>query len=538
MHMKKWGLNKKIIINLVILMSMMAVAIILISGRTLRTTYYKLYNEKAQDLVKMLSDQIDGDWAREFSKTLEKDQKYYETKRLLDDIKSDFRGIQYLYLQVPGETSFMYLIDAEKPGDDPANLSQAGDIYEYAEEDYKYFVPDIKAKKPSTELILGPDSGFGRPLSAWAPIFDSNGDMVAMIDADYILEEIDPAIYRHMLQIALVEVLCILLVIFLMVMVLRFLVIHPVTRLNDIVSSYEHGELIEDISEFDRNKDEITSLAYSFRDMTVRIENYIRDLTIVTAEKERISAELNVATQIQADMLPRIFPPFPDRKEFDLYASMNPAKEVGGDFYDYFLIDDDHLAVVMADVSGKGVPAALFMVIAKTLIKNRALMNNASPGEILADVNDQLCEGNDAELFVTVWLGILTISTGAMVYSSAGHEYPAYFRIGRGFDLEKEKHGPPVATMEGLHFREHETVLKSGESLFLYTDGVTEATDSNNELFGEDRMVESLNRHSGENVESILKNVREDIDSFVGEAPQFDDLTMLIITYKGTGSDS
>ena len=272
--------------------------------------------------------------------------------------------------------------------------------------------------------------------------------------------------------------------------------------------------------------------------MTVRIEKYIEDLTIVTAEKERIGAELNVATQIQADMLPRIFPPFPERKEFDLYATMNPAKEVGGDFYDYFLIDDDHLGIVMADVSGKGVPAALFMVIAKTLIKNRALMNNAGPGEILADVNDQLCEGNDAELFVTVWLGILTISTGSIVYASAGHEYPAYYRNGRGFDLEKEKHGPPVATMEGLHFREHETVLQSGESLYLYTDGVTEATNSGNELFGEDRMIESLNRHSEDNVEDILKKVREDIDSFVGEAPQFDDLTMLIITYKGTGSDN
>lgn len=536
--MKKRGLNRKIIITLVILMAFMAIAIILISGRTLRNTYYKLYNEKAQDLVKMLADQIDGDWAREFSKTLEKDQKYYETKQLLDDIKSDFRGIQYLYLQVPGETSFMYLIDAEKEGDDPANLSQAGDFYEYSEGDYKYFVPDIKAQKPSTELILGPDSGFGRPLSAWAPIFDSNGDMVAMIDADYILEEIDPAIYRHMMQITVVEALCILVVVFLMVMVLRHMVIRPVTRLNDIVSSYEHGELMEDISEFDRNKDEITSLAYSFRDMTVRIEKYIEDLTIVTAEKERIGAELNVATQIQADMLPRIFPPFPERKEFDLYATMNPAKEVGGDFYDYFLIDDDHLGIVMADVSGKGVPAALFMVIAKTLIKNRALMNNAGPGEILADVNDQLCEGNDAELFVTVWLGILTISTGSIVYASAGHEYPAYYRNGRGFDLEKEKHGPPVATMEGLHFREHETVLQSGESLYLYTDGVTEATNSGNELFGEDRMIESLNRHSEDNVEDILKKVREDIDSFVGEAPQFDDLTMLIITYKGTGSDN
>ncbi len=531
--MKNVGLNKKIIAILVILMTIMAVIIIIISGRTLRNTYYSLYNEKAQDLVQMLADEIDGDWAREFSKTLEMDGEYYATKRLLDRIKSHFRGIQYLYVQVPGEKSFMYLIDSQRPDDDPDYINHPGDIYEYTESDYEHFVPDIKAKKPSTELILSEDVGFGRPLSAWAPIFDSNGDMVAMVDADYILEEIDPKIHLHMALIAVLEGLCILVVVLLMVYILRRLVIKPITMLNGVVNSYEHGELIEDISVFDKNQDEITSLAYSFRDMTVRIENYIRDLTIVTAEKERIGAELNVATQIQADMLPRIFPPFPDRQEFELFATMNPAKEVGGDFYDYFLIDDDHLAFIMADVSGKGVPAALFMVIAKTLIKNRALMNNALPAEILADVNDQLCEGNDAELFVTVWLGILTISTGHIVFSSAGHEYPAYFRNEKGFALEKEKHGPPVATMEGLHFRQYETVLNKGEMIYLYTDGVTEATNSSNELFGEDKMVDSLNAHANEDVASLLRLVREDIDAFVGEAPQFDDITMLVLKYNG-----
>jgi len=280
--------------------------------------------------------------------------------------------------------------------------------------------------------------------------------------------------------------------------------------------------------------DEISSLSLSFKEMTVRIEQYIKDITAVTAEKERISAELNVATQIQADMLPRIFPPFPDKHEFELYATMDPAKEVGGDFYDFFMIDDDHLGLVMADVSGKGVPAALFMVIAKTLIKNRSLTGDfTSPKDVLADVNNMLCEGNEAELFVTVWFGVLTISTGDIVFASAGHEYPAFYRLDQGYVLEKDKHGPPLATMEGLRFRDNETSLKPGETLFLYTDGVTEATDSSQTLFGEDRMLKALSEFEKEDTQNLLKGVRVKIDEFVGDAPQFDDITMLAIRYLG-----
>ena len=532
--MKRTKLNVKIMIILVVLMTVMSAAIIYISSANLRNTYYGMYNKKAQDLARMVADQLDGDWLKSFSENMEQDEQFESTKSFLDKIKTDFQDIQYLYVQAPGDTSFTYLIDAQTPEDDPEYINKPGDVYIYQESDYEHFVPDIKAGRASSTLILGPDVGYGETLSVWAPVFDSKGEMVAMVDADYVLSEINPIIYANIRRIAAVEICCIILVVILMVFILNSMVIKPITGLSGIVSSYEHGELVEDISVFDKHNDEITTLAYSFRDMTVRIENYIRDLTIVTAEKERIGAELNVATQIQADMLPRIFPPFPDRNEFDLFASMNPAKEVGGDFYDYFLIDEDHLGVVMADVSGKGVPAALFMVIAKTLIKNRALMGDkVGPGEILSYANDQLCEGNDAELFVTVWLGIMTISTGHVQFASAGHEYPVFYRNEKGFVIEKDKHGPPVATMEGLHFRENETVLQKGEMLFLYTDGVTEATSAATELFGEDRMVESLNKFSGEQVEDIVKDMRGDIDAFVGEAPQFDDITMLCLKYNG-----
>jgi sigma-B regulation protein RsbU (phosphoserine phosphatase) len=256
------------------------------------------------------------------------------------------------------------------------------------------------------------------------------------------------------------------------------------------------------------------------------------NLVSVTAEKERIGAELNVATQIQADMLPRIFPAFPNRSEFELFASMNPAKEVGGDFYDFFLIDEDHLGLVMADVSGKGVPAALFMVIAKTLIKNRAMMGD-SPSAILENVNNQLCEGNDAMLFVTVWIGILTISTGKGLAANAGHEHPVLKRAGGRYELVEYRHSPAVATLEGIRFREHEFELNPGDMLFVYTDGVPEATNSENQLFGNERMLEALNRNPEESPAEVLHSVREAVDGFVMDAPQFDDITMLCLKYYG-----
>ena len=304
----------------------------------------------------------------------------------------------------------------------------------------------------------------------------------------------------------------------------------PIIALEDDVRKISEGNL--DYRAEIRTNDEIGDLAKSFNDMAASLKDYVKNLAAVTAEKERIGAELNIATQIQADMLPRIFPPFPDRKEFDIYATMNPAKEVGGDFYDFFLVDDNHLALVMADVSGKGVPAALFMVIAKTLIKNRAQMGG-TPTEILADVNNQLCEGNEADLFVTVWLGILEISTGHVIATNAGHEYPAIYRPGEGYTLFKTKQSPAVATMEGLRFKPSEFTLNPGDDLYLYTDGVAEATNINEELYGTDRMIDALNQTDGMTVEEILRTMKKSVDDFTGEAPQFDDITMLTLKYYG-----
>lgn len=245
----------------------------------------------------------------------------------------------------------------------------------------------------------------------------------------------------------------------------------------------------------------------------------------------RVNSELSLATDIQANMLPSVFPPFPEHDEFEIYATMIPAKEVGGDFYDMFMLDENHIAVVIADVSGKGVPAALFMAITKTLIKNHT-QSGLKPEEVFTTVNNILCESNEAGLFVTAWMGILDISRGDLTYVNAGHNPPLVKSNNGEFEYLKGRSGLVLAGMEGIAYKQSSIKLEIGDKLFLYTDGVTEATDKDNELYGEERLKNYLNSHIYDDVTKTLKGVKSDIDEFVGEAEQFDDLTMLELEYK------
>lgn len=309
-------------------------------------------------------------------------------------------------------------------------------------------------------------------------------------------------------------------------------IVKPLESITKRVGSLGGSDLQFKMADEYKTGDEIEILAESFANLSEKTLRYFDEMTRVTAEKERIGVELDMATGIQASQLPRLFPAFPSRKEFDIFASMTPAKEVGGDFYDFFLVDDDHIAMVMADVSGKGVPAALFMMVSRVLIKSR-VQNGESPATALSNVNEQLCENNDTGLFVTVWLGILEISTGKGIAANAGHEHPAIKRKGGQYELALYKHSPAVALMEGIPFKEHEFELNPGDSLFVYTDGVAEATNADKELFGTDRMLKALNKDPKAEPKNILQNVMDGINDFVKDAEQFDDITMLCLEYNG-----
>jgi len=278
--------------------------------------------------------------------------------------------------------------------------------------------------------------------------------------------------------------------------------------------------------------DEIENLANSMTEMEKDIAAYEDNLTRVTAEKQRIGTELALATRIQADMLPNIFPAFPERSDFSIFASMTPAKEVGGDFYDFFFVDHDRLAMVIADVSGKGIPAAMFMMMAKSMIQTQAASGRA-PGEVLETVNRLICANNREEMFVTVWFAILDLKTGLLTAANAGHEYPVLKQPDGGFELFKDKHGLAIGAMSGMKYREYEVQMNPGAKLFVYTDGVAEATNAQNELFGMTRTVDALNQAADKSPEEILQSVNSAVESFVGDAEQFDDLTMMCLEFRG-----
>jgi sigma-B regulation protein RsbU (phosphoserine phosphatase) len=309
-------------------------------------------------------------------------------------------------------------------------------------------------------------------------------------------------------------------------------IVRPLEHMTKRINSLSDSDSIFEMEKVYRTGDEIEVLAESFASISQKTRDYIRQITEITAEKERIGTELALATRIQADMLPNIYPAFPDRKEFDIYATMDPAKEVGGDFYDFFLVDDDHLCMIMADVSGKGVPAALFMMASKIILANNAMLGK-SPAQILTDTNAAICANNREEMFVTVWLGILELSTGKLTAANAGHEYPVLRKPDGSYELFKDKHGFVIGGMKGVKYREYELQLEPGGKLFVYTDGVPEATNAENELFGTERMMQALNEDTAAAPETVLKNVRRAVDAFVKEAEQFDDLTMLCMEYRG-----
>ena len=279
--------------------------------------------------------------------------------------------------------------------------------------------------------------------------------------------------------------------------------------------------------------DEIASLADSVSYMAEDMGKYMGKVLEEAREDERMAAEMDLASRIQRSQLYSTFPAFPERSDFDIYARMRPAKEVGGDFYDFFLIDDDHLGMVISDVSGKGIPGCMYMMVTKVLIHNTAMLQ-CTPAEALMRVNDQICENNTEQMFITTWFGILELSTGQILAANAGHEYPMLHGEDGRFQMVKRKHGLVMGARPGTQYENYMLQLPPGGTLFVYTDGAPEATNTAEELFGTDRMLEALNEMPDACPEELLKHMEMRIDEFVGDAPPFDDLTMMAVKLQKT----
>ena len=508
------------------------------------TEKYQLYLSNLLDYV---SSSIDADNIDMCLHSEEINERFLEDANLLDNIKEQY-DIAYLYVIKPlntevsdnvmnimfGETEEEKNVYKETKEEQFSRLTGT----DYSPEIAKEFLDAMmsEAEYSYFENI----TEYGYMYSAIKPLKNSSGETIAVLAADIDMLDVINTKKSYVLYVSVGGIILTLIFVIIQMLMLNKRVVHPIEKLNAAAKQYvnQMKDMVkpEELS-FNMEKinshDEIECLTDSVFTLSDSVKKYMTDIITMSKEKERIGAELNVATEIQSSYLPSLFPPFPDRHEFDIFATMCPAKEVGGDFYDFFFIDHDHLALVIADVSGKGVGAAMFMMISKTFLNGQAHIGN-SPAEILQEVNNRLCESNKAEMFVTVWLGILDIKTGKITASNGGHEYPFIQRAGGEYELFKDKHGLALGAYPGVKYSEYEIQLNKGDAIFVYTDGVAEATDAENELFGTDRALEALNRSPEIDMKQAIIIEREAIDAFVKDAPQFDDITMLALRYLGS----
>jgi phosphoserine phosphatase RsbU/P len=470
----------------------------------------------------------------------DKTEEYTEMCALFNKLKKDGE-ITYLSLTVPDEDSVTFYIDAmvEEMGDLPENQMAYGTDVLYTDaanpddpEDYQKYITiwNCFADNKGLDTPAITDNSYGYNYTGIAVVLDENGTAIAEIQYILDMNEVHDYLSSFMINMLLISFFIILLTVGVYVIFVRHAVTKPIGKLARFTQNITDTGVFENQRISLGTGDEIEALGDSFNYMLEKLEDYIANLSKMTAEKERIGAELDIATHIQASMLPCIFPAFPERREFSIFATMTPAKEVGGDFYDFFMVDKRHLAVVVADVSGKGVPAALFMVIGKTLIKDHT-EPDADLGNVFSEVNNILCESNSEGLFITAFEGVLDLVTGEFSYVNAGHEMPFICKNGK-FKPIKIKAGFVLAGLEDMHYSAGSLMLEPGDRIFQYTDGVTEATDKENRLFGMERLEKSLNDASDKSPEELLGAVKKDIDAFVKEAPQFDDITMLCLDYR------
>ncbi len=447
-------------------------------------------------------------------------------------------GATFIYVIQPDQTDYKHItfVFSTVNKNYDYDVYEPGYVRETTNDDYRNKYRELYEENSRGELVLR-DKGYietDSHITAMIPLKGAKGRVRGILCVQRQLDKMMDARMQYMKKVGFFFCLLALIVIIGQGLYLNQVLLFPMMAITREADRFAEESTVPDqkLTDLIHNKDEIGRLAQTLDQMEEEIVGRVDEMTRMTAARERITTELSLAKRIQASMLPSSFPAFPNRTEFDIYASMIPARDVGGDFYDFFLLDEDHLYIVMADVSGKGIPAALFMMICRVIMASNANMA-LSPSELLKRTNDLISPKNQEDMFVTVWLGILEISTGKIIAANAGHEYPVIMEPDGGFYLYKDKHSFIVGAMEGISYHDYEIVLKPGSKLFLYTDGVPEACNETNTMFGTDRMIAALNMGRKKNPEELIHHVQNAVDRYKGEAEQFDDETMLCLEYKG-----
>ena len=396
---------------------------------------------------------------------------------------------------------------------------------------HKYMSLYAGESEYETVFVMKPRNDAHPHVTTLVPVKNGHDEVTAILCIQRPIRELEDARKSFIFDVAILGFLLAILAAVTTVFYTRKRYIQPILRASEEATRFAKentkGADLENISNFE----EIEALGKSINTMETDMVNYMKNLKEVTAKQERFEAELSFAQDIQRSALPSTFPAFPDRKDVDIYASVNPAKEVGGDFYNFFFIDDDHLALVIGDVSDKGVPAALFMMISNLVIAERMHMGG-TPSEIMEFANNHLMAYNKSEMFVTVWVGIVEISTGKVVCTNAGHEDPIIYRKGQGYEIFKEKHDLVAGAMRDVKYKDYEFTLNKGDKLFIYTDGLPEATNTETQMFTVDGAVEALNEIQNGSPKETVEYIANKVSFFVGEAPQFDDITLVCFELK------
>ncbi|MBQ6381689.1 MAG: SpoIIE family protein phosphatase [Clostridia bacterium] len=535
----KKNLSFNIICSVVVILLMFSGIISVIGYISFYNSLTREYDETTYAICETAATLVDGDKIDAYLAGGEQEADYQLAQRRMDVLceKMNVSLIYVIKVDTSDYGSFVSVFNSVNKKTDYTRW-EAGYHREATNEEYCQMYQRLYSKQSDHEKIFRTRNLNGAPphITSIINIENSKGEVTALLCVQRPMSALEEGRKPYLISISLAVVIAAVIAATVALNFLNRQFIKPLIEIRKEAQRFArenvagNNKLDQSISHID----EIRILAASIEKMEEDTLKYIENLTQITSEQERIGAELDVARNIQEGSVPNVFPAFPDRKEFDIFASMTPAKEVGGDFYDFFLIDDDHFAMVIADVSGKGVPAALFMMVTKILIKERCRIAEGTPAEIVQYVNDRVCANNQADMFVTVWFGILEISTGKVFATNAGHNQPAICRGSGQFEFLPGPHSLVIGAMPDISFKTYEFTLQAGDKLFLYTDGVTEAINENKELFANSGMLNSLNKKKDGTAREILEQVKHDVHYFAGYAPQFDDITMLCLNYNGT----
>lgn len=514
---------------------------VFISAFSYRITWKQatsFYSEKARQAAALAEGCVDGDRIARYLETMETDEAYGVMEAELIEIKRAM-DLSYLYVFIPGSDSFTYIVDARLEGEDPDYFSDLGDSFEYTEFEYENLVPDVEAKQASQEVIVATTSlFFGNAVSSWVPVLDSEGNLTAMVEADITLDRVAESIRNSLVTMLVMYAGVILLMILFQSAVLRRMITLPLQKLTERTLQFASEGELSGFEDDIKTGDELQTLSESFGKMALDITAYTQEKSAMAADQERIATELQVATGMQQSMLPKELTDFPGGKYLDIQGKIQISRKMGGNFYDYFVLDDHRVGVVMCGMQDTGITAAMLLVVTRTIIKSQFL-SDRKLAETMAEINWQIYDAVDRERAISAFAGILDVSDGRFTYVNAGFNAPVVMRQGKQYEFLTSPAYVPLGASENVSYRELNLQLRQGDRLLFYSDGIVNAKAPGGERYGPERLRTRLNadRNKDLSLDRLMEGLLQETAAFTGTADAENDLVLLALEYKRGNRD-